>query len=242
MNISSAGLKIIEEFEGFRSAAYRDSVGVWTIGYGTTLGAGVVSPLPTKCTQAQAQAWLSAYVNREVAPAINRTGAKLNQNQFDALCSLGYNLGAGCFGSSWAVGNDLRAGNLVAVSADFSHYVYAAGVFLQGLANRRALERKLFDTPYKPVSPVLSYHYDWYDKTPRTFGPVVTNEFDVVQKYDAARKHPKMNAKELSTYRARLALLAARLNGLQSTMDLDHRMWRLEQLQARADGKVVKPT
>ena len=34
MTLSQKGLDIIKQFEGFRSAPYRDSVGVWTIGYG----------------------------------------------------------------------------------------------------------------------------------------------------------------------------------------------------------------
>lgn len=40
MNITEEGLALIREAEGFRSAAYRDAVGVWTIGYGHTAAAG----------------------------------------------------------------------------------------------------------------------------------------------------------------------------------------------------------
>ena len=36
MKISNDGLKLIQSFEGYRSNAYDDGVGVWTIGYGTT--------------------------------------------------------------------------------------------------------------------------------------------------------------------------------------------------------------
>src|SRR5262245_24180321 len=137
MHISEAGLHLIEEFEGFRSYMYDDATGARitspsqargtaTIGYGTTLGAGVVNPLPSTCTEPQAEGWLKLYVERHVEPAITATGAKLNQNQFDALCSLGYNLGAGCF-VSYQIGHNLRAGNLAAASADFMHYVESAG-------------------------------------------------------------------------------------------------------------------
>lgn len=33
---NSAGLQLIESFEGLRLNSYQDSVGVWTIGYGHT--------------------------------------------------------------------------------------------------------------------------------------------------------------------------------------------------------------
>ena len=36
MNVSPAGREMIEKFEGLRLEAYRDIVGVWTIGYGHT--------------------------------------------------------------------------------------------------------------------------------------------------------------------------------------------------------------
>ncbi len=38
MRTSERGLALIRQFEGLRLAAYQDSVGVWTIGYGTTRG------------------------------------------------------------------------------------------------------------------------------------------------------------------------------------------------------------
>lgn len=38
MKISNKGLELIKKFEGCRLAAYKDSSGVWTIGYGHTRG------------------------------------------------------------------------------------------------------------------------------------------------------------------------------------------------------------
>ena len=40
MKISDEGLQLIKRFEGLRTTAYRDAVGVWTIGYGHTSMAG----------------------------------------------------------------------------------------------------------------------------------------------------------------------------------------------------------
>ena len=36
MNISGLGLSIVKHFEGLRLKAYKDPVGIWTIGYGHT--------------------------------------------------------------------------------------------------------------------------------------------------------------------------------------------------------------
>ncbi|WP_375660261.1 MULTISPECIES: lysozyme, partial [unclassified Bartonella] len=38
--ISSEGLALIKQWEGLRLNAYKDTIGVWTIGYGHTNNAG----------------------------------------------------------------------------------------------------------------------------------------------------------------------------------------------------------
>jgi lysozyme len=158
MNISDAGLHLIEEFEGFVDHKYQDSVGVWTIGFGTTLGAGVVDPLPDTCTVAQAQEWLALYVERSIEPMLNAATVAhpLNQNQYDALCSFGYNLGPGYFGPQHSVGQSLRAGNWAGVANDVLQFDMAGGVRLQGLANRREAEVKLFNTPVAKPQPTAA--------------------------------------------------------------------------------------
>ena len=40
MKMCDEGLELIKAQEGFRSRAYRDATGVWTIGYGHTSMAG----------------------------------------------------------------------------------------------------------------------------------------------------------------------------------------------------------
>ena len=97
--IGQAGLALIKQYEGCRLAAYRCAAGVWTIGYGHT--AGVHSGMTI--TQAQADAYLQqdivkfeGYVNN---PAYVPITTNLNQNQFDALVSFAFNLGAGISGS-----------------------------------------------------------------------------------------------------------------------------------------------
>ena len=145
MRISQRGLDLIKQFEGYRDKRYLDSVGVPTIGYGTT--AAVINPVPATCTREQAEAWLRTSIERSYAPPVNAMGVPLNQNQFDALVSFVYNLGPGSVGTSSTMGQRLRARDYKGASNAFGLYVNAGGKPLQGLINRRAAERKLFDTP-----------------------------------------------------------------------------------------------
>ena len=133
--IGQAGLALIKQYEGCRLAAYRCAAGVWTIGYGHT--AGVHSGM--KITQMQADAYLrqdiakfEGYVNN---PAYVPITAKLNQNQFDALVSFAFNLGAGNL-------RKLCKGRTAAqIAQAMTQYCKANGKVLAGLRRRRAAEQ-----------------------------------------------------------------------------------------------------
>ena len=141
--IGQAGLALIKQYEGCRLAAYRCAAGVWTIGYGHT--AGIHSGMTI--TQAQADAYLrqdiakfEGYVNN---PAYVPITANLNQNQFDALVSFAFNLGAGNL-------RKLCKGRTTAqIAQAMTQYCKANGKVLAGLRRRRAAEQALFN---KPVS------------------------------------------------------------------------------------------
>jgi len=150
MHISPAGLHLIEQFEGYSGTRYLDAVGVPTIGFGTT--AADIGTVPATCTRAQAEEWLRSNVARKYEPAVNALGVPMTQNQFDALVSLAYNCGPGAM--TWDVGTYMRQRNYAAASSCFPRYVNAGGRVLQGLVNRRAAERRLFDTPDQPAMPV----------------------------------------------------------------------------------------
>lgn len=137
--IGQAGLALIKQYEGCRLAAYRCAAGVWTIGYGHT--AGVHSGMTI--TQAQADAYLQqdiakfeGYVNN---PAYVPITEQLNQNQFDALTSFAFNLGAGNL-------RKLCKGRTAAqIARAMPSYNKAAGKVLAGLTRRRKAEQALFN-------------------------------------------------------------------------------------------------
>lgn len=143
--ISSKGYAIIKEFEGFRSKAYLDTGGVWTIGYGTIkYPNGVSVKKGDTCTEAQADKWMQsdcAWVRKTLRTKI--TSKKLNQNQYDALASFIYNIGETQFGTSTLL-SLINRDNFQGAASQFGRWVNDNGKRIQGLVNRRAAEKKLF--------------------------------------------------------------------------------------------------
>lgn len=137
------GRSLICQFEGLRLTAYRDMVGVWTIGYGHT-GPDVKPGL--MITQQQAdQLLINDLVRFERGVNVLVT-VKLNQNQFDALVSFAYNLGLGALQNSTLL-RLLNDGNYQAAADQFPRWNRAGGNVVAGLARRRYAERELFLTP-----------------------------------------------------------------------------------------------
>jgi lysozyme len=242
MQIDNAGVLLIQRFEGLRLTRYLDSVGVPTIGFGTTEG-DLGHPVPFSCTYAQAVDWLKAGLARTYTPPIDemiRQGVPINQNQYDALASLSYNVGPGVFG--WNIGDALRAHDFVAASADFLHYDLAGGHVLEGLVVRREAERALFDTPVKaekPPAPADPHHYRWLDDTVRDFGRGRHgSERGLVEEYDRRRPHPRRHVLRLEVLRDDMHYLADRLDTVMREHPRDNgperREWRRGQLAGRA--------
>ncbi len=137
LSTSSRGLHMIEQFEGLRLNAYQDSGGVWTIGYGPTGGVHAGQSI----SQAQAEQYLASDIGWAQNAVRNNVHVPLNQNQFDALVSLTYNLGPNGYSTLL---NHLNSGNYAQAQQDFHLYVHAGGQVLQGLVNRRNQEAALF--------------------------------------------------------------------------------------------------
>jgi lysozyme len=163
MRTSSAGRAAIKLREGVVLTAYLDSVGVWTIGVGHTAAAGAPKVSPRmKISAAEADEILSrdlAIFESAVSGAVR---VPLNQNEFDALVSLAFNIGAGAFAKSTLV-RRLNAGDRKGAADQFLVWnkgtVKGKKVEIKGLTTRRVAERKQFlsgsNTPApKPAPPV----------------------------------------------------------------------------------------
>lgn len=134
---------MIKAFEGLRLEAYRDLIGVWTIGYGTT-GPDVKEGLKITAEEAYKRLtdqvdWLASRL-RFIVPKT------LNQNQFDAILSFCYNLGIGAYKYS-TMKKFVDSGEFIEASKEFDKWVFAGGKSIPGLVRRREAERVLFLKP-----------------------------------------------------------------------------------------------
>jgi lysozyme len=144
--INGAGLALIKVFEACRLDAYQDVAGIWTIGYGHTLG--VSSGMTFTQDQAD-QALVADLVNTETAVNTAVQGVATTDNQFAAMVSLSYNIGSAAFAPSTVL-REHRAGRTQQAADAFLLWNKATinGVLQEvtGLTNRRNAERTLYLT------------------------------------------------------------------------------------------------
>ena len=139
MKTSPKGIALIKEFEGLRLKAYKCPGGVWTIGYGHTAGVrpGMV------ITEAQAEEFLKEDLF-SCENAVNNQKLSINQNQFDALVSLIYNINIENFQKSTLLRKARVNPNDNSIMDEFLKWVYSKGRVLPGLQRRRLREMKLY--------------------------------------------------------------------------------------------------
>lgn len=163
MKISDNGVEFIAESEGGMSAdgrfhQYQDVSGNWTIGFGHLIKPS--ESFPESISYQEAVALLhddldnGGYV-QAVNEFMQREGVTLTQNQFDALVSFVFNMGAGYFKERWSMFTlkavmiaykDARLIPAEYIYAGFTRYQYSGGVAHEGLYNRRMKEANLFLT------------------------------------------------------------------------------------------------
>lgn len=183
-NISDTGLKLIKSFEGFRSKAYYDSVGVVTIGYGSTNAMsdimGRTININSTCTEVEASNWLRQAIDKKYGTKVLKYDSKYHwtQNEYDALCSFCYNIGS----IEGLTANGTRTKS--EISEKFLSYNKAGGKVLAGLTTRRQKERDLF---IRSDSVTTVSHNKYYDK------PVITliDALKLSGETDTTYKHRK---------------------------------------------------
>lgn len=134
------GLRLIEHYEGLELKAYKDPVGIWTIGYGDTKNVqpGMV------ITRDEAQARLKRRLYEEFEPGVrNALQVQVNQREFDALVSFAYNLGVAALAGSTLM-KKLNAGDNNGAANEFERWKNAGGKELLGLKRRRLAEKLVF--------------------------------------------------------------------------------------------------
>ena len=128
----------VGSFEGLRTVAYSDPVGIPTICFGETRGV----KLGDKATPAECQWKLQARIN-EFGSGVDRCVDKpLPAARKAAYTSLAYNIGLSAFCNSTLVKLE-RAGKPREACDQIPRWNKARGIELPGLAKRRQLERDL---------------------------------------------------------------------------------------------------
>ncbi|CNL15637.1 putative phage lysozyme [Yersinia frederiksenii] len=143
MQISENGINKLKVEEGERLTGYKDSRGIPTVGVGHT---GVVDGKPvavgmviTKDKSSELLRSDLAWVEKAIATNVK---APLTQNQYDALCSLIFNIGPTAFANSTVL-KRLNSGDYKGAADAFLMWK-KAGNDLNILLPRRQRERALF--------------------------------------------------------------------------------------------------
>lgn len=147
MKTSKNGLEFIARWEGCVLKPYKDIAGLRTIGFGHLIKPGENFPDEVEITKEKAYELLANDVVLCESAIKARIKVPLNQNQFDALVSFGFNCGTGVYVLSDAC-KALNAGKYEEVPEKLLAWskVRINGVLQtnKGLLNRRKSEGELF--------------------------------------------------------------------------------------------------
>lgn len=147
MHISSHGIDLIQNYEGLRTTAYKPlkNESGWTIGYGHQ---GPDVKPGSVCTEQWAYEQLKRdlrQVEHQLISALNADEIEVTQGQFDALCSLLFNLSGGIRRLvKFKLWTKLKAGDVRGAANEFLDINKAGGVEAKGLTLRRRAEARLF--------------------------------------------------------------------------------------------------
>jgi GH24 family phage-related lysozyme (muramidase) len=146
MKVSTSGINLIKTFENISLVAYQDIAGVWTIGYGWTQQIdGKKIKKGMKITEQYAVKLLQLGIQQYELAVNDLVTAPLNQNQFDALVSLAYNIGINAMKNSTLL-KKLNVLDYDGAAQEILKWNQVGGKVIRGLIHRREAEKKLFSS------------------------------------------------------------------------------------------------
>lgn len=139
MQLSDKGVAFLEAHEGVVLKAYRDPVGVWTIGAGLTSASGVVKVRPEMIiTRDEASRLLREALRRNYEPRVAKAMPGAAQHEFDAGTSFDWNTGA-IHKATWVKRWRAKAAATL-IKAGLMAWTKGGGKVLPGLKRRREEE------------------------------------------------------------------------------------------------------
>ena len=154
MKTGEKGIDLITHFEGCYLDAYKDAVGIPTIGYGHIKNVHMGMTI----TQEQAIEFLKEDLAEAENAVEHYVNVDINQDQFDALVSWVFNLGSGNLSASTML-KRINAKEWQDVPYQIQRWNKAGGKVLKGLVRRRAAEALLWQSKDWKF-------YDDYDNAP----------------------------------------------------------------------------
>lgn len=155
MPVSDNGIDFITEHEGVVLKPYRDQAGLPTVGIGHLL-TGTDDPFNRSITLDEAKTLLRRDVTKAEKAISRLVTVPLNQNQYDAIASLVFNIGEGAFRNSTLL-SKLNDGDYAGAAAQFGRWnkvtIKGKKVTSKGLTKRRRAETELFLRTAPLVSP-----------------------------------------------------------------------------------------
>ncbi len=145
--VSTRAIKIVKEFEGFKSEAYLDTDGTPVIGYGLSEIAGKPVQLGDRISRQEADLALKKQLQTIEQQLDRAVEVQIGDRQLDALASLAFNVGIDSIENSTLV-KKLNTGDYTGAANEFLRWdkanVGGRLVKMPGLTRRRQAEKMLF--------------------------------------------------------------------------------------------------
>ena len=144
--LNNAGYLLITEFEGFSAKPYLCSAKIPTIGFGNTYypDGKRVTMLDKEVNKVQAFEMFKYIADKFASTVSKLVKTPLNQNQFNALVSLAYNIGTGNFASSTLLKKVNKNHNDTSIELEFKKWNKVNKKEVAGLTRRRLYESKVY--------------------------------------------------------------------------------------------------
>lgn len=198
MRTSRAGLELIKQFEGYRPHDQELPDGRYIVGYGHVRA----DKGEDRLNKAEAEALLREHDLPKFEMLVeNSVLAPLNQNEFDALVSFAFNIGAKAFVKSDVVAY-LNSGNRLAAAAAMDVWrkarIGGRVQIIDALVRRRASEKALFLTAPGNMPSAASVLYRPVEEQPRRIAPPPKPREIIVERAKPAEDKPvsKLTAPE----------------------------------------------
>jgi len=146
MKLNSEGYRLITKFEGFSAKPYLCSAKVPTIGYGNCYYSNnkKVTLLDKPITEAEAFEMFKEIADRFADKVNKLVTYPINQNQFNSLVSLCYNIGVAAFQLSTLLKMVNENGKNPKIKDQFLRWNKAGGKVVRGLTLRRNEEAFIY--------------------------------------------------------------------------------------------------